>query len=238
MTRVARVVIPGTPHHVSQRGNRRQQTFFSDRDYALYVKIMSEPCEEHGVEVWAYCLMPNHVHLVAVPRAEDSLSKAIGNAHRQYTRVINTREGWSGYLWQGRFASCAMDELHTMRAVRYVEFNPVRGGLTQSPFDWRYSSARPHLCGRDDALVRVGPMRNRVVNWREYLTERLDPDSLESLRVHVRTGRPLGSKEFVQELESITGRRLRPKPPGPPPMGATTARVASESSVRVPGIRT
>ena len=150
VARIARVVVLGVPHHVTQRGNRRQRTFFNDRDYASYRKIMRQHCDRHGVEIWAYCLMPNHVHLVAVPQKSESLSRAIGGAHRQYTTMVNQREEWSGYLWQGRFASCPMDERHLLAAVRYIEQNPVRSGLVARPEDWRWSSARPHLRATDD----------------------------------------------------------------------------------------
>ena len=129
MARLARLVIPGLPHHVTQRGNRRQQTFFNDGDYVAYLELMAEWCREEGVEIWSYCLMPNHVHLIAVPKTEDGLRRAIGEAHRRYTRRINFREKWRGYLWQGRFASFIMDEPYLLAAARYVELNPVRAKL-------------------------------------------------------------------------------------------------------------
>jgi putative transposase len=109
MVRIARVVAPAVPHHVTQRGNRRQQTFFSDEDYQVYLELMSEWCKKHKVQIWAYCLMPNHVHLIAVPETKDALNLAIGEAHRRYTRRINFREGWRGHLWQGRFSSFVKD---------------------------------------------------------------------------------------------------------------------------------
>ena len=109
MARLARVVAPGVPHHVTQRGNRRQETFFRPADYRLYRELMAEWCGRCGVEIWAYCLMPNHVHLIAVPQTADALQRAIGEAHRRYTRAINLREGWRGHLWQGRFASFPME---------------------------------------------------------------------------------------------------------------------------------
>src|SRR3989304_3449154 len=101
MARLARVVVPGYPHHITQRGNRRQQTFFCDEDYQAYIALMSEWWSRLGVSIWFYCLMPNHVHLIAVPESEDGLRKAIGEAHRRYTRRVNFREGWRGHLWQG-----------------------------------------------------------------------------------------------------------------------------------------
>ena len=150
MARLARLVVPGLPHHITQRGNRRQQTFFCDEDYAAYVELMADWCGERGVEIWAYCLMPNHVHLIAVPQSEDGLGRAIGEAHRRYTRRINFREKWRGYLWQGRFASFVMDEPYLLAAARYVEWNPVRAGLAVDAADWPWSSAKAHLSGRDD----------------------------------------------------------------------------------------
>ena len=136
MARLARVVVPGLPHHITQRGNRRQQTFFRPEDYALYLELMGQWYGEHGVQVWAYCLIPNHVHLIAVPHSADGLRRAIGEAHRRYTRQINFREGWRGHLWQGRFASFVMDEPYLLATARYVELNPVRAGLVTGPSEY------------------------------------------------------------------------------------------------------
>jgi len=118
MARWARVVVPFVPHHVTQRGTRRQTVFFRDEDYEAYLRLMREWCDREAVAVWAYCLMPNHVHLVVVPETETGLARAIGEAHRRYTRAVNFREGWRGYLMQGRFASCPMDEDYLLAAVR------------------------------------------------------------------------------------------------------------------------
>ncbi|MGB2823526.1 MAG: transposase, partial [Phycisphaerae bacterium] len=153
MARLARVVAPGYPHHVMQRGNRRQKTFFSVGDYSAYLELLAEWCGKCGVEVWAYCLMPNHVHLVVVPATADGLRRGIGEAHRRYTRRINFRKGWRGHLWQGRFASFVMDEDYLLEAVRYIEMNPVRAGLAATADAWRWSSAAAHVAGRDDVLV-------------------------------------------------------------------------------------
>ena len=120
MARLARVVAPGFPHHITQRGNRRQQTFFCDEDYQRYVELMAEWCNALEVEILAYCLMPTHVHLIAVPQSADGLGRAIGEAHRRYTRMINFRERWRGHLWQGRFASFVLDEPYLLTAARYV----------------------------------------------------------------------------------------------------------------------
>lgn len=179
MARLARLVIPGLPHHVTQRGNRRQQTFFNDGDYKAYLELMADWCREEGVEIWVYCLMPNHVHLIAVPAREQSLRRAIGEAHRRYTRRINFREKWRGYLWQGRFASFVMDEPHLIAAARYVESNPVRAGLVSDAAEWPWSSARPHLKGRDDRLVRrPAPLLAMIPNWRAFLNSAMREEEL------------------------------------------------------------
>lgn len=217
MARIARVVVPGVPHHVTQRGNRRQKTFFEDGDYARYKALLAEGCKDSGVEVWAYCLMPNHVHLILVPADEDGLRAALSETHRRYTRMINQRMGWTGFLWQGRFASVAMDGEHLMRCARYVEQNPVRARLVERARDWRWSSARAHLKGEDDGLVRVGPLLEQVSDWREFLGERLTNDEMAPIRAGERTGRPLGPDPFLKQLERRLGRVLIKQKPGPKP---------------------
>jgi putative transposase len=217
MARLARVVVPGVAHHVTQRGNRRQETFFNEDDYAAYLSLLGEWCGRCGVEVWAYCLMPNHVHLIVVPDSEDGLRRGLGEAHRRYTRRVNFREGWRGHLWQGRFASFAMDERYLLRAARYVEMNPVRAKLCRVPWRWRWSSASAHVAGRDDGLVRVAPLLERVKDWRELLLEAVEADDAERLRRHERTGRPLGSPAFLDRIEVTLERIVRPAKPGRKP---------------------
>ncbi len=217
MARIARIVVPDLPHHVTQRGNRRQQTFFCDEDYEEYLRLMATFCMRCATEVWAYCLMPNHVHLVMVPRHGDGLRCAIGEAHRRYTRRINFREGWRGHLWQERFHSFVMDERYTLAAVRYIETNPVRAGLCAHAGDWRWSSARAHLRGEDDALVKVSPLRGIVSDWSQYLNEPSSEHLVSDLHRHMRTGRPLGEDVFIELLEHKLELRLRPKKPGPKP---------------------
>ena len=217
MVRLARLVIPGLPHHVTQRGNRRQQTFFCEEDYAAYLELMAEWCTERGVEIWAYCLMPNHIHLIAVPGSEDGLRRAIGEAHRRYTRRINFREKWRGYLWQGRFASFVMDEPYLLAAGRYVELNPVRANLAADAAEWPWSSARAQLAGRDDRLVKAAPMLAMVNDWRALLDSAMPEDQVKQLRDHGRTGHPLGSAAFVAGLEKTVGQILRPRRAGRKP---------------------
>jgi putative transposase len=214
---MARVVVPGVPHHVTQRGNRRQTTFFEEGDYQAYKSLLAEWCLSSGVEVWAYCLMPNHVHLIVVPSTERALRAAIGEAHRRYTLMVNAREGWKGCLWQGRFFSFPMAPGHLFNGARYVELNPVRAGLVKRPEDWPHSSARAHLTGRPDGLVDPKALIERFGDWRALLAAGLPRDSVEEIHRHERTGRPLGDRLFVEQLEATVGRRLRPRPPGPAP---------------------
>jgi putative transposase len=211
---MARVVVPGVPHHVTQRGNRRQTTFFQSGDYQYYKRLLAEWCSTRGVEIWAYCLMPNHVHLIAVPSAEPALRAAIAEVHRRYTLVVNEREGWRGCLWQGRFFSFPMDPGHLFNGARYVELNPVRAGLVARPEDWPHSSARAHLSGQSDGLVTARALIERFGDWREFLAQDLPEDSADEIRKHERTGRPLGNGAFLERLEAATGRRFRRLKPG------------------------
>ena len=215
MVRIARIVVANLPHHITQRGNRRQKTFFQDEDYRLYRSLMADWCNKHTVEVWAYCLMPNHVHLVAVPRSEDGLRRAIGEAHRRYTRHVNFREGWRGHLWQGRFHSFPMDESYYLTVARYVELNPVRAKLVSQPEDYPWSSASAHLSGRDDKLVKVAPLLEMVDDWAGVLSAEIEVKRLKEIQHHECTGRPLGDVSFVERLESVSGRSLRRRKPGP-----------------------
>ena len=145
MPRFPRLVIPGYPHHVTQRGVRRQRTFFDAADYQAYLDLAFELLDEWPITFWAYCLMPNHIHAVVVPDDKDGLSKYFAVLHRRYARRTNLRHDWHGHLWQKRFFSVAMEETHAITALRYVEANPVRAGLCESPPDWRWSSAQANL---------------------------------------------------------------------------------------------
>jgi len=217
MARLARVVAAGLPHLVTQRGNRGQKVFFSDDDYELYKKLLAEGCRAGRTAVWAYCLLPNCVHLLMVPRDEDGLRAALGESHRRYTREINDRNGWRGFLWQGRFASFPMDETHLLACARFVESSPVQTKSARRPRDWQWSSARAHLAGRNDTLVRVRPLLQRAGDWKTFLSKALDEDERELIRSHASTGRPLGAPVFVRRIEKRLGRRLARQKPGPKP---------------------
>jgi putative transposase len=162
MARLARVVIPGHPHHVTQRGNGRARTFFEDGDYALYRDLLAASCQAAGVEVWAWCLMPNHVHLILVPSDADGLRRALAPVHRRYAGIIHARRKRTGHFWQGRFGCVAMDEAHLAAALRYVCLNPVRARLVERARDWRWSSVRAHVSGRDDGITAIAPIRETI----------------------------------------------------------------------------
>lgn len=153
MPRAARLVLPGIPHHVTQRGNRKQRTFFVDSDFRLYLSLLRHWCRRSGTALWAWCVMPNHVHAILVPSSPDGLRGTLAPAHRRYSWEINQRQGWRGNLWQGRFASFPMDEAHLHACLRYVELNPVRAGLVDRPEQWPWSHP-PHRLRR-----RRGPIR-------------------------------------------------------------------------------
>jgi len=215
MARIARVVVPHYPHHVTQRGSRRQQTFYTDDDYRSYIQTLAQFVRKYGVEIWAYCLMPNHVHLVAVPESQQALSMCLSRAHRHYALNINKRNNWKGHLWQERFYSFVMDERHLLSAVKYVELNPVRAKLCKRPNEWPWSSALAHLAKRDDQLVKVKPMLERVTNWDEYLNSMITQADIDAIRKSTKTGRPAGKNDFLNELERLTGRKLQKEKPGP-----------------------
>jgi putative transposase len=203
------------PHHVTQRGNRRQATFFSDGDYRLYKALLAHFASLYKLEILTYCLMPNHIHLVGVPHDSDSLRYAIGKAHRQYTLQVNERMGWRGCLWQGRFYSCPMDERHTIATARYIEQNPVRAGLVEAAWQWPWSSAKAHVSRTEDTLANIWPLLEMIGDWGEFLLQ--DTPEAGLIRKHSSTGRPLGDARFIQRCERITGRDLTMRKPGPPP---------------------
>ena len=220
MARLAGLVLPGVPHHVTQRGNRRQQTFFEDGDYALYRDLLSEAARRAGTRVWSYCLMPNHVHLIVVPADEDGLRRTFADAHRRYTAFINARHRWTGHLWQGRYGAVAMDEGHLGAAARYVALNPVRALLVDRAGDWPWSSARAHLAGVDDGLVEVAPLLERLGEFGTFLGGEEDQQATRALRISETTGRPVGTPEWVSAIELESGRSLAPRRRGPKPKAA------------------
>ncbi len=218
MARLARIVVPGLPHLVTQRGNRREPTFFEEDDYALYLDLLAESSARARTKVWAYCLMPNHVHMIVVPSNEDGLRQTFADLHRRYTSFINARARTTGHLWQGRYGSVIMDEAYLLTAVRYVTLNPVRAQLVKRARDWKWSNARAHFKGKDDHVVTVKPVLDRVENFGQFLRARGDDDvDYAPLRRAETIGRPIGDAKWLKKLEAKTGRTLAPQKRGPKP---------------------
>ncbi|HYA16809.1 MAG TPA: transposase [Bryobacteraceae bacterium] len=221
MGRIARVVIPGIPHHITQRGNHRENVFFTDADRSLYLSILAAHARQYGARILGFCLMSNHVHLVAVPEAEDSLAKAFGRTHNDYARWLHVRQGRGGHLWQNRFFSCPLDAGHCWAALRYVEVNPVRAGLTAVAEEWAWSSARAHVTGVDPHglidLKQWSACWTPEV-WRDVLVSGVEEGAMaDRLRQATRTGRPLGAEGFADSLERVLGRSVAPQKRGPKP---------------------
>jgi putative transposase len=223
MTRIARVVVPGAPHHVTQRGHRGERIFAAADDYALYRDWLTESFRRFGVAVWAYCQMPNHVHLILTPADAEGLALALARAHRLYSGFVNARARRTGHLFQGRYGSVAMDEAHLLNAVRYVALNPVRARLVADARDWPHASVTAHLAGRDDGLVTVRPVLDRVVSFADLLATAADDPAFAPLRRAELIGRPLGSPDFVAAIEARLGRRLAPAKRGRKPKAGAEA---------------
>ena len=220
MPRVARIVVAGQPHHIVQRGNNRQDVFFVDDDRRVYLELLREHAQRFGLKVLGYCLMTNHVHIIATPLRDDSLAKSIGRTHFRYTQYINRMHHRSGHLWQNRFFSCTLDESHCWRAMAYVERNPVRAGIVRKAWRFPWSSASAHIGGRDDTdLLDMTWWRRdwRPSKWKSALDDPQDEAELTSIRLCTHRGRPLATDGVLSRLEHRLGRRLRPLPVGRPP---------------------
>lgn len=215
MVGLARAVAPGIPHHVTQRGNPRQETFFCAEDYQAYLALKGEWCSACAGKVLADGVMPSHAHPIWGPESADGFRRAIGEAHRRYTRRVNFREGWRGHLWQDRFASCPMDKAYLLAAARRLEQNPVGAGLAAKPWEYPWSSARAHVAGRDHSLVKAAPLLELGDQWEEFLTRETSEEEIRNLRRHARTGRPLGREPFTAAVERQLRRMLRRGKPGP-----------------------
>jgi putative transposase len=211
--------MPGMPCHITQRGNNQQDVFFVDDDRRVYLELLRKAAEQFGLAVHGYCLMTNHVHLLATPVREDSLAKAVGRTHLAYAQYVNRRHGRSGHLWQNRFYSCLLDEDHYWAALHYVERNPVRARLVRLPWRYPWSSAAVHT-GRAEptGLLDVPQWRREISpkEWEEVLRGIDDEEMVRLLRIRTQTGRPLASDRFMSKVEAFLGRRVRPLPVGRP----------------------
>lgn len=217
MARISRVVASGYPHHVTQRGVRSIPIFQNDGDRNAYLDFMAEELKRFSIDVLVWCLMTNHTHLIVVPNDAAVLSRAIGEAHRRYMRMKNFSDGMRGYLFQGRFGSCLLDECHLLAAVRYVELNPVNAAIVNEAARYPRSSARYHLgISQQDRLVRDKTLLGLVDDWSEYLSGSDDAATQSTLLRGLRTGRPAGNEQFVEMLERKTGRDLVKRKVGRP----------------------
>jgi putative transposase len=213
MPRIARVVVPGWPHHVTQRGNHRQTVFFCDHDRQVYLDLWPKYCNLYHADLVGYNVMGNHVHLIPIPEFDTSLAKAVGRTNNDFSRSQNVQCNGTGHLWQARFYSCPVGVFSLWDVLAYVELNPVRAGLVQNAEDWKWSSARAHLTGTDEAgLVdlSVWSAHFTPASWAEFLQQKQhDKKLLHRIRTATQTGRPLASDESLQQLELVLGRRLQ-----------------------------
>jgi REP-associated tyrosine transposase len=226
MARLARVIALDTPHHITQRGNARQAVFGSDADRGVYLQLLAQYCELYRLSLAGYCLMSNHVHLIAIPRLPESLPNALKGAHGRYATYLNARRASSGHVWQGRYYSCPLEGTHFWAALRYVERNPVRAGMAAVAEDYTWSSAAVH-CGiaRDGTLLDLDAWRQTWTpcGWRDYIAVEEDSIATE-IRRSTHTGRPMGTREFVGALEVTLKRRLTPERGGRPRKETRDAR--------------
>jgi putative transposase len=212
MPRHRRIIFPGVPYHVTQRGNYREQVFLSRGDPEAYLGLLHAYAKRFGVLIFAYCLMPNHVHLIVIPQNNDGMPRALRAVHCQYAQRIHRMRAVTGHLWQGRYNSCALDSAHFLNAIRYVELNPVRPGRVARPEDYPWSSAAAHCGLRLDPMLepaQSSALLRGIKDWSGWLAQGVPQDCLTRLRRNVPGNLPCGSDEFVTTLEKSTGRCLR-----------------------------
>jgi putative transposase len=210
MPRQARIVIPNTAHHITQRGNYRQNIFDKRYNYEQYCDWINEYASDNNPDILAYCLMKNHVHFVAIPKDSQSLALVFKTAHMRYSHYINRQRSVKGHLWQGRFYSCILAETHLYRSIRYVENNPVRTKLVDKAWEYNFSSAKDHTEGRDKPLIRLKPHSgiNCGAQWKEYLQEK-DIEMTKDIRIKTSKGLVVGTDRFIKQLEGTLKRSLK-----------------------------
>ena len=220
MPRIARLVVPGYPHHITQRGNYRQDVFRDDADRIQYIDLISYYSRLYHLTILGYCIMSNHVHFIAIPKEEDSLSDVFRIVHTRYSQYFNQKLHASGHLWQGRFYSCVLGDRHLIAAARYIERNPVRAKLTKKPTDYKWSSAKSHAdISRNDTIDTSSFFKYIEVeqnSWREFIDKPDEQDEVAVIRKYTMTGRPLGGDSFIHKLEKAFDTRLHALPVGRP----------------------
>jgi len=218
MARLARVIAQGVAHHITQRGNARRDVFDSDADRLVYLSLLRQYSVLHQCSLVGYCLMTNHVHLIAVPHRENSVSEALRYTHGRYASYLNARQGTSGHVWQGRYYSCPLDRQHLWTALRYVERNPVRAGMAAQPEQYLWSSAALHCAEHErHTFLNLDSWRAEwnASDWREFVSDE-DSADVDQIRRHTHTGRPLGADAFVRSMERELHRPLAPRKGGRP----------------------
>ncbi len=233
MPRKSRTIAVGYPHHVTQRGNDRRVVFIEEEDYTQYQRWLSRYARKYGLDIWAYCLMPNHVHAVVVPQTREALAQTFNLVHMQYAQYINDKTRSTGHVWQGRYFSCVLDERHLYAAIRYVEMNPVRGKLAVSAEAYPWSSAGSHISGQPDPVLSGHcHLTDTVKDWGRYLAEEADPTAKDDLIKATAGGRPCGGKDFLRQMETLLGRRFIALPAGRP-SGKKKAEASQELLTRL-----
>ena len=219
MPRTARVVVVDAPHHLTQRGNNRQSIFLADADRRAFLERLEQDCQTCGVRLLGYCLMTNHVHLVAVPLRPDSFARAMRRTLSTFAQTFNRRYRRSGHLFENRFFSCPLGADHLVPALLYVDCNPVRAGLVGEAAEYPWSSAAAHAAGGGEGFVdwRLWAEVRGTTGWAEALSRGPEQDAEDRLRAATYAGRPFSNEAFVREIERRTGRRLRQGKPGPKP---------------------
>lgn len=230
MPRIARIVITNVPHHVFNRGHRKRRIFNSEDDFLLFLKLLREAGKHHNVKIIGYCLMPNHFHVIAVPHAKDSLAKAFEEVKRKYTMAQNIKYQWTGSLWECRFHSSPVDPIHFLFLLRYIELNPVRAKIVKYAEEYPWSSARAHVHKRADRHLDLAeiPELQHGIDWVKFLKAEDDPKFINAVEQHIRTGRPLGSKEFINRLEMMIGRNIVIRRAGRKPISNDNSKPQSD----------
>ena len=219
MCRIARVVLPGFPHHITQRGVRRLDIFRDKDDRSFYKGFFAESSRKFGLTVCAYCLMTNHVHFVAIPERTDSIWRTFHRCHGLYAARFNVKYGLVGHLFQGRPYSSVLDESHFWSAIRYVERNPLRAGMVERAEDYHWSSAAAHCRKSEDGLLDpTWAAVLEISDWSKWLQGEETQESLDQIRSSTVKGRPCGDDDFLRQVETETGRQLRPQKRGPKPV--------------------
>jgi len=208
MARSAQIVVPGLPYHVTHRGNNRQATFLTEEDFECYLFHLREHAREYGAQMLSYCLMSNHVHHVMIPLHKEALAQVMGFTHARYTQSFNKRHRQCGHLWQGRFYSSALDASHLIRALCYVERNPVRAGIASRADAYRWSSAAAHITGTDTTnIVDMSWWHEHIDSecWPAMLMHLEDITWVEQIRQTTLHDRPLGDEGFIHHIEEQSG---------------------------------